>query len=276
MKKRTLISFILTIVLGISSVYGQGCSGQFKTYTQGGYGTACNGNNPGCYTNANFAGAFPNGLVIGCGSNTLTFTSSLAIQNYLPAGGDSAILTSSAVNPTNSRGVLSSQLIALTLSVGFDAYDSNFSASSASLGSLTIKNGVFAGMSISSFLQLANNIIGGCSSQYSLSAINEVATALNENFDNGTIDNGFVNCNRGISIQVRVGVNPDLCESGNNLLNITVTGGVPGYVFKIYKDNVLTSVINSNEPYVYLSNLGLGSFSITVTDSQGNTASASW
>jgi FkbM family methyltransferase len=41
------------------------CEGQFTTFTQGGYGTSCNGNNPGCYRDANFAGAFPNGLVIG-------------------------------------------------------------------------------------------------------------------------------------------------------------------------------------------------------------------
>jgi hypothetical protein len=170
------------------------CRGQFKTFTIGGYGTACNGNNPGCYRDNNFAGAFPNGLVIGCGSNKLTFTSSSAIQNYLPAGGPASLITSSATNPTTSRGVLSSQLIALTLSVGFDAHDSNFSSSSTSLGSLTIKNGTFAGMTVSNFLQLANDIIGGCSSQYSLSEINSVATAINENFDNGTVDLQFLNC----------------------------------------------------------------------------------
>ncbi|WP_291129142.1 T9SS type A sorting domain-containing protein, partial [Flavobacterium sp. UBA7682] len=170
------------------------CEGQFTTFTQGGYGTSCNGNNPGCYRDANFAGAFPNGLVIGCGSNKLTFTSSSAIQNYLPAGGNSSLITSSAVNPTTSRGVLSSQLIALTLSTGFDIYDPNFSASNASLGSLTIKTGTFTGMTVSSFLQLANNVIGGCTTGYSLSEINAVATAINENFDNGTVDQQFLNC----------------------------------------------------------------------------------
>ncbi|WP_345086489.1 T9SS type A sorting domain-containing protein, partial [Flavobacterium cheonhonense] len=170
------------------------CEGQFTTFTQGGYGTSCNGNNPGCYRDSNFAGAFPNGLVIGCGSNKLTFTSSSAIESYLPAGGSPAVLTSSAVNPTSSRGVLSSQLIALTLSTGFDAYDPNFSQSNTSLGSLSIKSGAFAGMTVSNFLQVANDVIGGCSTAYSLSQINTAATAINENFDNGTVDKHYLNC----------------------------------------------------------------------------------
>ncbi|WP_412476539.1 T9SS type A sorting domain-containing protein [Flavobacterium sp. TBRC 19031] len=170
------------------------CEGEFKTFTQGGYGTSCNGNNPGCYRDANFAGAFPNGLVVGCGNNKLTFTSSSAIENYLPAGGSSSVITSSAVNPTSSRGVLSGQLVALTLSAGFDAYDPNFSQSNTSLGSLTISSGTFAGMTVSNFLQIANDVIGGCSTAYSLSQINAAATAINENFDNGTVDRDYLNC----------------------------------------------------------------------------------
>lgn len=263
-------------MLGAVSAYSQGCSGQFKTFTQGGYGTNCNGNNPGCYRDAHFAAAFPNGLVIGCGNNTLRFTSSAAIAAYLPAGGGPAVLSSGDTNPTSSRGVLSSQLIALTLSLGFDANDPNFSASSTSLGSLTIKSGTFAGMSVASFLQLANNVIGGCSTQYSASAINEAATAINENFDNGNVDRGYLNCNRGLSLNIQVGANPNVCESGNGLVTITITGGTPAYEIKVYKNNVLVSIINSNDAVAYLSNLGTGSFSVTVTDSLGNTATGTW
>ena len=175
------------------------CTGQFKTFTIGGWGTNCNGNNPGCYRDANFDGAFPDGVVIGCGSNTLTFNSSNAVRNYLPAGGAPALLSGNVIDPTTSRGVLSSQLLAVTLAVGFDVYDPNFSTSSTSFSSLTIKSGTFQGMTVASFLQLANNIIGGCSTQYTLSQINEAATAINENFDNGTVDNHFLNCGRSTS-----------------------------------------------------------------------------
>lgn len=275
--KKSIIGFMLTLVLGITSAYSQGCSGQFTTFTQGGYGTECHGGNPGCYRDAHFAAAFPNGVVIGCaGGNTLTFTSSAAIAAYLPAGTGPAVLTSSAVNPTTTRGVLSSQILALTLSVGFDAADPNFSASSTSLGSLTIASGTFAGMSISSFLQLANNVLGGCSNQYSPSTINEAATALNENFDDGTSDHGYVNCNRDFSVNIQIGANPNVCETGNGLVTITINGGTPAYELKVYKNNVLVSTINSNDAIVYLNNLGTGNFSVTVTDSLGSTATATF
>ncbi len=263
-------------MLGITSGFSQGCSGQFKTFTIGGWGTNCAGNNPGCYRDANFDNAFPDGLMIGCGDNTLTFTSSEAIADYLPAGGSAVLLSGNVVDPTTSYGVLSSQLIAITLAVGFDVYDPNFSASTSSFGSLTIKSGTFAGMSVASFLQLANNIIGGCSNQYSLSAINEAATAINENFDNGTVDNGFLNCSRGISLNIEIGANPNVCETGNGLVTVTITGGTPAYELKIYKNNVLISVINSNDAIAYLNSLGTGNFSATVTDSLGNTATTSW
>ena len=98
------------------------------------------------------------------------------------------------MNPTSSRGVLSGQLVALTLSAGFDAYDPNFSQSNTSLGSLTINSGTFAGMTVSNFLQIANDVIGGCSTAYSLSQLNAAATAINENFDNGTVDRHYLNC----------------------------------------------------------------------------------
>ena len=263
-------------MLGVTSGFSQGCSGQFKTFTIGGWGTNCAGNNPGCYRDANFDNAFPDGLMIGCGDNTLTFTSSEAIADYLPAGGSAALLSGNVVDPTTSYGVLSSQLVAITLAVGFDVYDPNFSASSSSFSSLTIKSGTFAGMSVASFLQLANNIIGGCSNQYSLSAINEAATAINENFDNGTVDNGFLNCSRGISLNIEIGANPNVCETGNGLVTVTITGGTPAYELKIYKNNVLISVINSNDAIAYLNSLGTGNFSATVTDSLGNTATTSW
>jgi hypothetical protein len=276
MKKRILIGFMLTVMLSMTSAYSQGCSDQFTTFTQGGYGTECHGGNPGCYRDAHFAAAFPNGVTIGCGNNTLTFTTSAAVESYLPAGGGPALLSGNVVNPVGSRGVLSSQLLALSLSLGFDAENPNFSLSNGSLGSLIIASGTFAGMSISDFLQLANNIIGGCSNQYSLSSINEAATALNENFDNGNTDNGYVLCGRDIALNIQVGANPNVCETGNGLVTITITGGTPGYELKIYKNNVLISVVNTNDAVAYLNNLGSGNFSVTVTDSLGNTATGTW
>lgn len=278
MKKRVLISFILTVMLGITSAYSQGgCAGQFTTFSQGGYGTNCNGNNPGCYRDAHFAAAFPNGVTIGCASGfTLKFTSSAAVASYLPAGGGPSVLSSSAIDPVGSRGNLSAQLLALSLSVGFDANDPNFSASSTSLSSLTIGSGTFAGMTIGDFLQLGNDILGGCSSQYTPSQINEVADILNNNFHEGTVDGGYVNCAGRLSVNIQVGANPNVCETANGLVTITIVGGTPAYELKIYKNSVLHSVVNTNSNVAYVSNLGTGNFSVTVTDSLGAVATGTW
>lgn len=115
--------------------------GDFCTYTQGGWGAACAGNNPGCIRDTNFSVVFQNGLFIGQGvtwtgaspnngtNGTLDgvepwaakWTSSSAIENYLPAGGAAGRLTADLVNPTStSSRVLDGQLVAATLNAAFN------------------------------------------------------------------------------------------------------------------------------------------------------------
>ncbi|MFM7104280.1 MAG: hypothetical protein ACKOW8_02080, partial [Flavobacteriales bacterium] len=163
--------------------------GQFTTFTIGGWGATPYGNNPGVYLHSNFAGAFPNGLTIGCGDNTFTLPTAQSVTDYLPTGGTPSAL------PTHS--VLSSQLIAATLAVRFDAYDADFSEAAASMGALIVNYPGFEGMTVSELLSIANEVIGGCSNAYSYSELNGVLTALNENYDNGTIDNGNFTCDGG-------------------------------------------------------------------------------
>jgi hypothetical protein len=167
----------------------------FRTYTQGGWGAPANGNNPGVYRNNNFAGAFPNGLSIGCASNyALTLTSAQAVQDFLPSGSTPSALPSDLNNPGNSyNNVLAGQLVAVTLALGFDAYDPNFGESAGFLGNQIIGSGTFAGMTISQVVSIANDVIGGCSNAYSYSSLNEVLTDINENFDGGS-NHGFIQC----------------------------------------------------------------------------------
>lgn len=176
--------------------------GDFRTQTQGGWGSNCNGNNPGCYRDANFAAAFPNGLTIGC-NFTLTLTSSAAVQNYLPCGGPSAVLTQNYVDPTScTGGVVVSQLIAATLSTQFDLTDPNFGGSSTNLIDLVIASGPMAGLTVGDVLTEANNAIGGCGSTYSLNQINQTLTSINENFVDGTSAGNDLEC-------------PDPCGTAN-------------------------------------------------------------
>ncbi len=167
--------------------------GGFRTQTQGGWGATPHGNNPGSYLHNHFTNAFPTGLIVGC-TYKLTLTSAQAVTDYLPGGGSAAILKSNITNPINLKNNLASQLVTLTLSVQFDASDPNFSGSSLLLGNLIVGSGPFKGMAIKDVLTEANNVLGGCPSNYTAAQLVSVLTAINENFDDGTVNGGFLIC----------------------------------------------------------------------------------
>ncbi|MFM7309237.1 MAG: hypothetical protein ACKOZY_01400, partial [Flavobacteriales bacterium] len=160
--------------------------GQHKTFTQGGWGASPSGNNPGVYLHANFDEAYPTGVMIGCGSNTLVFETAQEVTDFLPSGGTPSALPN--------YSVLTGQLLAATLNVGFDAYDANFAGSSIALGDMEFVSGTFQGMTVNAVLAIANDVIGGCSTAYSASTVNNALTLINENFDNGNQDNGNLDC----------------------------------------------------------------------------------
>jgi hypothetical protein len=169
--------------------------GQLRTQTPGGWGAPPRGNNPASYLYANFSNAFPNGVVIGCVPNyNIKLTTATAVTNFLPSGGKAVKLTSNYTNPDGFKNVLAGHLVALTLSVGFDAYDANFASAGITLGAMQIKSGAFAGWTVSEFLAEANKVLGGCSSNFTIEQVLETATAINENYVDGKRDNGFLVC----------------------------------------------------------------------------------
>lgn len=171
--------------------------GSLRTQTQGGWGAKPSGNNPGTYLHANFAAAFPSGLQVGCNTGyTVKYSNADAITEFLPAGGEPAVLTANATNPADKsiKNVLIGQLTALSLSVGFDTHDPNFGSGAQKLGDMYIGSGTFKGKTVSQFLAMANDVLGGCSNAYSPSEINETATKINENYVDGKEDNGFLLC----------------------------------------------------------------------------------
>ena len=270
MIKKLCLSFVFAFLLGMTNSNAQGCSGQFKTFTIGGWGTVCNGGNPGCYRDANFEAAFPDGITIGCGENTLTFTSSQAVEDFLPSGGTPALLSGVIVDPAGSiNNTLASQVLAVALAVGFDAYDADFASSTTGFGSLPILSGAHAGMTVADFLAYANQVIGGCV-EGDLSDLNATATAINEDFDNGTVDQGYLECNSNRSYSLHINSNVDCHGYLTGSVTLTVTGGLAPYHFEIFKD--ATSVASSGEvqdnSYVF-TGLGAGTYTATVTDANG-------
>ncbi|MFT7241115.1 MAG: hypothetical protein ACI83L_001464 [Cryomorphaceae bacterium] len=179
-------------VVPVDGTSGGDC-GQLRTQTQGGWGSPANGNNPGAYRDAHFEDAFPNGVVIGC-DYTLTLTSAAAVEAFLPNGGPIKVLEENLVDPINFRTVLAGQLVAATLSAGFDAAEESFSESEADLGDYTLSSGAMIGLTVSEVIAEANAFIGGCESAYSGSELNTTLTAINESFVDGSGQGGTLNC----------------------------------------------------------------------------------
>jgi hypothetical protein len=169
---------------------------QLRTQTQGGWGAPAAGNNPGTYRDANFDAAFPAGVTIGCGDGfEATFTSAAAVQAFLPAGGSPGALDQDLTDPTStSGGVLAGQVLALSLSVGFDLYDADFGECDTALAEMVVADEGSAchGMTVLEVLSEANAVLGGCESEFSASEINDCVTAINENYVDGDSDNGFL------------------------------------------------------------------------------------
>ena len=165
--------------------------GQFTTYTQGGWGAPAQGNNAGALLTAKFTTVYTGGSVSIGGTAKLTFTSALSIINFLPQSGTPRQLAASATNPTTSAaGAFAGEVLALQLNVGF----SNKGITPAGLANLKAVSGPLAGQTVTQVLALANSVLGGAAlpSGISTSDLNNAVNAINNNFDSGTTNQGYL------------------------------------------------------------------------------------
>ena len=180
--------------------------GQYRTQTQGGWGTECKGGNPGCYRDDNFDDAFGAELVVGdAGKFTAEFTDSEAVEDLLPTGGPAAAFDQDYVDPVStSAGVFAGQVTALSLNVGFDmcslagdcetfAPDEDDRAPTTLADLIVVDNtSACFEMTVGEILDEANLAISDQASDPSLSDLNDCVSDINENFVDGDTDNGFL------------------------------------------------------------------------------------
>ncbi|MEO8620457.1 MAG: SdrD B-like domain-containing protein [bacterium] len=165
--------------------------GAFTTYTQGGWGSVPHGGNPAQILASNWSAVYGSSSVIIGGGKTSKFSSALAIQNFLPAGGTPGVLSGNVTNPLSTpAGVFAGQVLALQLSVDF----SNKGITKAGLGGLHLNQGKLAGATVSQVLALANSVLGGGAlpSGLTLSELNTIVDNINNNYDGGTINKGYL------------------------------------------------------------------------------------
>lgn len=179
--------------LDVDFGYIPGSTGNYTTYTPGGWGAKPKGNNGAAmmYGYWGYVYSVSNPLIVGEGY-TLTFMQPSHITGYLPGGGTGGRLTRSYAPPTGDTeaGNLGGQLTALHLSVDFSA--AGFTK--IGLGGGVIQEGTFVGWTVNQFLLYAERVMGGAALLPGTSITDLVVTAteINQCFDNGTSNTGYV------------------------------------------------------------------------------------
>ena len=261
-----LSAFIVFIFISNQLAFATVCSG-FRTQTQGGWGADPHGGNPGVYLHDHFASAFPGGLTIGCGGNTLTLSTAQDVTDFLPSGSTpSALPSGNTLNPGESyNNVFAAQLVTATLNVGFDNTDATFSSNSIHTQDLYITSGIFTGWTISQLIAQANSEIGGCSSTYSLSDLNDALDDFNNNYDDGTQNQGFLSCTPPVgSLSIQCSSVNGTCANGKVAsASVSATGGTTPYTYS-WSNGATTSSIT---------NLAGGTYTVTVNDAAGHSQS---
>ncbi|MDP4116531.1 MAG: choice-of-anchor A family protein, partial [Bacteroidota bacterium] len=164
----------------------------FKTYTQGGWGSPSN-STPGGIRDAHFTTVFPQGMTIGT-LKTAKFSTAVSIKNFLPQGGTASAFTTNYVNPTStSAGVFGGQVAALAMNVYYDNAG-KLGNNPLKLKDLKVVSGTFQGKTVAEILDLCNKALGGETTGFTFSQLNDAATSINENFDNGNTNNGYLTC----------------------------------------------------------------------------------
>ncbi len=177
--------------------------GDFCTYTQGGWGSACHGGNPGCIRDASFSAIFKTAL--GCGQPGLAlgadsarragFGTAAAVRTFLPQGSTAGTFAGALCDPSSSTaGVFAGQLLALKLNLGFGDAGVLPKKNGVALGDLVMVSGPCAGLTARDVLSRGEIAISGAVSAgttcVSVSDLSEAADAINNDFDNCTQDLG--------------------------------------------------------------------------------------
>jgi hypothetical protein len=205
----------------------------YRTQTQGGWGSSCAGGNNGCYRDDHFEECFDEVVIGDLSCNYARFTSSSAIESFLPSGGPPQAIDGQYENPDSSEvdGVLAGQLLAALLNVGFDQCDSTFSSCRANISSLCFLSGDCEDYSVEQVIAAAQYLIGDCPSEctaaelpedlctLTLSEINTCLTTFNQAFDGGQTSS------------TTVGTCPTVESSGNPTSDAKVTAYCAGLVF---------------------------------------------
>ncbi len=189
--------------------------GDFVTFTQGGWGQPCSGNNAGCLRDQHFGAVLPAGLVLGDSDGVdgdafyaVLISSAKALESYIPDGGTPAVLSQDHIDPVATEaGVFAGQLAAAAMNVAFD--DAGIFDSTKTDPLLKLRDLVFVanvhpmilGMTVAEVIDVCHEALSGEAvvpvdldgdlvGDVAISDLNDALDALNNDFVDGTQANG--------------------------------------------------------------------------------------
>lgn len=124
---------------------------------------------------------------------SIRFSDASYILSYLPSGGPNGALDADLVNPTTtSSGAFGGTVLALRLNIDFSDAGIMPANSGVSFGDLVLNNystlPSLDGMTVRDISALANTLLGGGSTTYSIDNIATVTAQINHAFTGGTPD----------------------------------------------------------------------------------------
>lgn len=139
----------------------------------------------------------PDYLKIGCGTRTMQLTTAAAVTAFLPATGAATQLPAgNTLNPgTGITNGLAAELVALKLTMKFDAYNPSFSTSQLPLKNLVIASGPFQGFTVEGLANEADRKLGSCGSPFTYNQLRAAIRDINNGYEGGLESAGLLWCN---------------------------------------------------------------------------------
>lgn len=171
-------------------------AGMYRTHTQEEWGGDPATDKAAGFMVQNFPATFPLGVTIGdSGGFTAQFTSAAAVGAFLPQAGSAGSLGRNWVNPTAMGNSLACNTLALAITVGFDTNIKNFAPGTQPLRELVVANPKHPcfGLTVGDVLARANRVLSGeADAEFTADVLDDCVLKINQTFQGGTIDLGFV------------------------------------------------------------------------------------
>ncbi|MBB1283472.1 hypothetical protein HRH25_03725 [Flavisolibacter sp. BT320] len=145
-------------------------------------------------------------FTIGDGDNKEQFTTPESVKTFL----DDKSIANGTPGTLPNGGTYAAHVLSLAINLKADNQMEDYSPASGKLGNLVVAISeadiaahptwaqltIWNGMSVTEIFAIAQRVLGGTETKYSPSHMNELVSAINEAYEDGTVDTGFLSCGK--------------------------------------------------------------------------------